>query len=51
MALMGHRRKEGLGEFRTRASDGTEPCLVLGFGNVGERAIRDGIAAVGDLLS
>jgi GntR family transcriptional regulator/MocR family aminotransferase len=40
-----------LGEFRTRASDGTEPCLVLGFGNVGERAIRDGIAAVGDLLS
>ncbi|MFF5207388.1 PLP-dependent aminotransferase family protein [Streptosporangium sp. NPDC000396] len=25
--------------------------LVLGFGNVGERAIKEGIAAVGDLLS
>ncbi|MFI1170862.1 MocR-like pyridoxine biosynthesis transcription factor PdxR [Streptomyces melanogenes] len=26
------------------------PRLVLGFGNVGERAIREGVAAVGDLL-
>jgi GntR family transcriptional regulator/MocR family aminotransferase len=26
------------------------PCLVLGFGNVGERAVAEGIAAVADLL-
>ena len=30
---------------------GEEPAqLVLGFGNLGERAIRDGIATVADLL-
>ncbi|MFE9558259.1 PLP-dependent aminotransferase family protein [Streptomyces sp. NPDC006692] len=29
----------------------TPPQLVLGFGNVGERDIREGIAAVGDLLA
>ncbi|MFI8764060.1 PLP-dependent aminotransferase family protein [Streptomyces sp. NPDC053792] len=34
-----------------RASHATEPVrLVLGFGNVGERAITAGVAAVGDLL-
>jgi GntR family transcriptional regulator/MocR family aminotransferase len=26
------------------------PQLVLGFGNVGERAVESGIAAVADLL-
>ena len=29
----------------------TPPQLVLGFGNLGERAIGAGIEAVGDLLS
>ena len=29
----------------------TPPQLILGFGNLGERAIRAGIEAVGDLLS
>ncbi|MFF9645274.1 MocR-like pyridoxine biosynthesis transcription factor PdxR [Kitasatospora aureofaciens] len=29
----------------------TPPQLVIGFGNVGERAIREGIAAVRDLLA
>jgi GntR family transcriptional regulator/MocR family aminotransferase len=33
----------------TRAAD--PPQLVLGFGNVPERAIRDGIARVGDILA
>ncbi len=29
----------------------TEPAeLVLGFGNISERAIRDGVARVGELL-
>jgi GntR family transcriptional regulator/MocR family aminotransferase len=28
----------------------TPPQLVLGFGNLGERAIESGIARVGDLL-
>ena len=28
----------------------TPPCLVLGFGNLGERAIAEGIATVADLL-
>jgi GntR family transcriptional regulator / MocR family aminotransferase len=32
------------------AEETTPPQLVLGFGNVGERSIRAGIAAVGDLL-
>ncbi|WP_251096378.1 PLP-dependent aminotransferase family protein [Streptomyces sp. Caat 7-52] len=35
-----------------RASDATTPAqLVLGFGNVGERAIVEGIAAIGPLLT
>jgi GntR family transcriptional regulator / MocR family aminotransferase len=33
-----------------RASGAAPPQLVLGFGNVGERALQAGIAAVGDLL-
>ena len=34
-----------------RSTKSEEPAqLVLGFGTLGERAIRDGIATVGDLL-
>jgi GntR family transcriptional regulator/MocR family aminotransferase len=45
-------RRVGLyGMSANRASRATEPPrLVLGFGNVPERAIAEGIAAVGDLL-
>jgi GntR family transcriptional regulator / MocR family aminotransferase len=45
-------RSVGLyGMSRYRASGAVEPGqLVLGFGNLGERAIAAGIAAVGDLL-
>jgi GntR family transcriptional regulator / MocR family aminotransferase len=40
------------GMSRHRASGAAAPVqVVLGFGNLGERAIRDGIAAVADLLS
>ncbi len=38
-----------MGPQRTTAT-GAPPQLVLGFGNVGERAIESGIAAVADLL-
>jgi GntR family transcriptional regulator/MocR family aminotransferase len=39
----------GMGQFRADGS--TSPAqLVLGFGNVGERTIEEGIAIVGDLL-
>src|SRR5260370_12866934 len=38
-----------MGPQRTTATD-APPQLVLGFGNVGERAIESGIAAVADLL-
>jgi GntR family transcriptional regulator/MocR family aminotransferase len=35
-----------------RSTHATTPVqLVLGFGDVGERAIAEGIAAVGDLLA
>ncbi|GHE14385.1 MocR-like pyridoxine biosynthesis transcription factor PdxR [Streptomyces alanosinicus] len=46
-------RSVGLyGMNRCRASHVDAPAqLVLGFGNVGERAITEGIAAVGDLLA
>ena len=39
----------GMGDYR---SDGaaTPAQLVLGFGNLGDRSIREGIAAIGDLL-
>jgi GntR family transcriptional regulator/MocR family aminotransferase len=39
----------GMAQFR---ADGraTPAQLVLGFGNVGQRAIEEGIAIVGDLL-
>jgi GntR family transcriptional regulator/MocR family aminotransferase len=35
-----------------RAGQAPQPArIVLGFGNVGERAIGEGIAAIGDLLA
>jgi GntR family transcriptional regulator / MocR family aminotransferase len=40
----------GMGSFRAGGAAGP-PQLVLGFGQVGERAIEPGIAAVADLLS
>ena len=40
----------GMGEFRATETAGP-PQLVLGFGQVGERAIEPGIAAVADLLT
>ena len=39
----------GIGDYRAAGPAGP-PQLVLGFGNVGERAIEAGIAAVADLL-
>jgi GntR family transcriptional regulator/MocR family aminotransferase len=53
VVLAARERLVGLyGMSRYRASGvGGEPQLVLGFGNVGERAIEPGIAAVADLLS
>ena len=40
----------GMDNFRAIQAAGP-PRLVLGFGQVGERAIEPGIAAVADLLS
>jgi GntR family transcriptional regulator/MocR family aminotransferase len=39
----------GISDYRA-AGPGGPPQLVLGFGNVSERAIEPGIAAVADLL-
>jgi GntR family transcriptional regulator/MocR family aminotransferase len=39
----------GIGEYRGDP-DAAPPALVMGFGNVGERAIEPAIAAVSDLL-
>jgi GntR family transcriptional regulator/MocR family aminotransferase len=39
----------GMGRYRADPA-GHPPQLVFGFGNTGQRAIRDGIAAVADLL-
>jgi GntR family transcriptional regulator/MocR family aminotransferase len=39
----------GMSAYRSTGAT-TPPRLVLGFGNLGERAIQAGIAAVGDLL-
>jgi GntR family transcriptional regulator/MocR family aminotransferase len=39
-----------MGSLRTVTGTGDPPQLVLGFGNVSERAIEPGIAAVADLL-
>lgn len=40
----------GISRYRMAGTAGP-PQLVLGFGNVGERAIETGIAAVAGLLS
>jgi GntR family transcriptional regulator/MocR family aminotransferase len=40
----------GMGSYRA-SSDNAPPQLVLGFGNLGERAIEQGVAAVADLLT
>ena len=40
----------GMGDFRAAQTAGP-PQLVLGFGQVGERAIEPGIAAIADLLN
>ncbi|WP_037606443.1 MocR-like pyridoxine biosynthesis transcription factor PdxR [Streptacidiphilus rugosus] len=47
------RRSVGVyGMARCRAAgDAAPPRLVLGFGDVGERAVREGIATIGDLLA
>jgi len=41
----------GIGEYRGVTDAAAPPALVIGFGNVGERAIDPAIAAVADLLS
>jgi GntR family transcriptional regulator/MocR family aminotransferase len=40
----------GIGAYRGTADATAPPALVIGFGNVGERAIAPAIAAVADLL-
>jgi GntR family transcriptional regulator/MocR family aminotransferase len=41
----------GIGDYRGIADPAAPPALVIGFGNVGERAIDPAIAAVANLLS
>ena len=41
----------GMGAYRGNPDPAAPPALVMGFGNVGERAIEPAIAAVADLLS
>jgi GntR family transcriptional regulator/MocR family aminotransferase len=41
----------GIGSYRGRPDAAAPPALVIGFGNVRERAIEPAIAAVADLLS
>jgi len=41
----------GIGAYRGMPAAAAPPALVMGFGNVGERAIDPAIAAVADLLS
>jgi GntR family transcriptional regulator/MocR family aminotransferase len=41
----------GIGEYRGHLDAAAPPALVMGFGNVRERAIEPAIAAVADLLS
>jgi GntR family transcriptional regulator/MocR family aminotransferase len=40
-----------MGEYRAARHPPAPPQLVMGFGNIGERAIEPGIAAVADLLA
>ena len=41
----------GMGGYRGDPDAAAPPALVMGFGNVRDRAIEPGIAAVADLLS
>jgi GntR family transcriptional regulator/MocR family aminotransferase len=41
----------GIGSYRGNPDTSAPPALVMGFGNVGERAIESAIAAVADLLT
>ncbi|HEY3980603.1 MAG TPA: PLP-dependent aminotransferase family protein [Streptosporangiaceae bacterium] len=41
----------GIGDYRGHPERAARPALVLGFGNVRERAIEPAVAAVADLLS
>jgi len=41
----------GMGAYRGMTDAAAPPALVIGFGNVGERAIDPAVAAVADLLS
>src|SRR5450631_1909195 len=41
----------GIGAYRGNPDTAAPPALVVGFGNVGERAIEPAVAAVADLLS
>jgi GntR family transcriptional regulator/MocR family aminotransferase len=41
----------GIGGYRGNPGAAAPPALVMGFGNVGERAIEPAIAAIADLLS
>jgi GntR family transcriptional regulator / MocR family aminotransferase len=41
----------GIGDWRGMANAAAPPAPVMGFGDVGERAIDPAIAAVADLLS
>jgi GntR family transcriptional regulator/MocR family aminotransferase len=53
-AVIARARERGVGLYGMSANrstrSATPPQLVLGFGNLTERAIRDGLARVGDLL-
>jgi GntR family transcriptional regulator/MocR family aminotransferase len=40
----------GMGPLRAVPAAAAPPQLVLGFGNVSERAVESGIAAIADLL-
>jgi GntR family transcriptional regulator/MocR family aminotransferase len=40
----------GIGEYRGHPDTAAPPALVMGFGNVRERAIEPAIAAIADLL-
>jgi len=40
----------GIGDYRASADPAAPPALVIGFGNVSERAIGPAIAAIADLL-
>jgi GntR family transcriptional regulator / MocR family aminotransferase len=41
----------GIGAYRGNPDTAAPPALVMGFGNVRERAIEPAIAAIADLLT